>query len=123
MPGTWPGFILAEAWATRMGFGIHSIYLGHQGSICDVRNDPIGCGQAWFLRLVLLPLLFRWLEGRMWRAWERSTASTPSDEHEQSSRDSSPITTPRHAVLDATPEQTKVKKRAAPGGAPPDFKL
>ena len=70
-PQLWPAVVAAEAWATSAGFGIHSIFLGHQGSICDVRIDPVGCGQAYILRLVLFPILFLMVAKRGWRLYEK----------------------------------------------------
>lgn len=64
----WPLLLLVEAGATRMGFGIHSVYLGHQGSICDVRVDPVGCSQSYAIRLVAGPLIYRGLDTLVWRA-------------------------------------------------------
>ena len=64
----WPLFLLAEVCATRGGFGVHSVFLGHQGSICDVRTDPAACTQAYVLRLVVLPLAFAKADGFLWKA-------------------------------------------------------
>ena len=45
-PRAWPLVALAELIATRHGFGVHSVFLGHQGSICDLRTEPLECGKA-----------------------------------------------------------------------------
>ena len=134
-PGVWPVIVLTEAWATRMGFGIHSVFLGHQGSICDVRADPVGCSKAYILRLVLLPLLFRWVEGGLWVRWERArsvrqdVATEPPpgvdgahDPAPSTSLNASPVLTRHLQGADATPE-AKLVKRRVPVGSPPDFKL
>ena len=63
----WPLILLAEICATRMGFGIHSVFLGHQGSICDVRKEPYDCGLAYFKRMVVGPILFVFLERCLWK--------------------------------------------------------
>ena len=68
MPQVWPVILLAEMGAVAMGFGIHSCFLGHQGSICDVRIDPLECSKAYITRLVLGPIVFRAVEGSIWRA-------------------------------------------------------
>jgi hypothetical protein len=44
------------------------VYLGHQGSVCDVRTDVAGCGQAYVLRLLVGPIVFLALEASLWRA-------------------------------------------------------
>lgn len=67
LPQSWPVMLLAELWATRQGFGIHSVFLGHQGSICDIRTDPATCGRAYVIRLVICPTLTRALDGLLWR--------------------------------------------------------
>lgn len=101
VPTLWPAIVIAEAWATSMGFGIHSVFLGHQGSICDVRADPSGCGQAYVLRLVLMPWLFCAIERSAWRAYaaERASDFTPQ---------SSPVLKHRAmtAAVSSTPEKS-----------------
>ncbi|KAH8051946.1 hypothetical protein JL722_10391 [Aureococcus anophagefferens] len=80
--GAWPLVVVAEVAATRAGFGIHSVFLGHQGSICDVRapGEFGTCAQAYLVRLVVLPVLFSQLDGLLWRclAARRRRAGAPS---------------------------------------------
>lgn len=130
MPGAWPVMLLTEAMATQMGFGIHSVFLGHQGSICDVRKDPIGCGQTYVFKILMMPVLVRWAEGALWRYIvkdeEQSKLSSPSRD------DDSPVFTRRGALatnecaITRTPEPEKLVKRRTPvgvDGPPPEFKL
>jgi len=67
VPQSWPVILLAELWATLQGFGVHSVFLGHQGSICDVRTDAVTCGRAYVTRLVVGPVVFKVLDGTFWR--------------------------------------------------------
>ena len=133
IPGIWPAILLAEIMATRMGFGIHSVFLGHQGSICDVRTDPAGCGLMYVFKIFLLPMIVRWVEGALWSYLE-STALAGGDnkEHGHSEGvDDSPLPTRRAALasdgsaVTRTPEAAKlVMRRPPPGvGGPPEFKL
>ena len=122
-PRAWPVFLLAEIVATRMGFGIHSIFLGHQGSICDLRVDPAGCGPAYVLRVFGMPIVSRWLEGCLWRAWDGPVVSAREEspsESPTSSKNASPMVTRRAANLE-TPEM-KARRRITADG-PSDFKL
>ena len=133
IPGIWPAILLAEIMATRMGFGIHSVFLGHQGSICDVRTDPAGCGLMYVFKIFLLPMIVRWVEGALWSYLE-STALVGGDNKEHSHSegvDDSPLPTRRAALasdgsaVTRTPEAAKlVMRRPPPGvGGPPEFKL
>ena len=58
------------------------VFLGHQGSICDVRapGEFGACAQAYLVRLVVLPVLFSQLDGLLWRclAARRRRAGAPS---------------------------------------------
>ena len=115
-PGTWPIFLLVEMGATASGFGIHSVFLGHQGSICDVRIEPFSCGQAYFIRLLLLPLIFRQVEGRIWgalgRSWQQEkTSPSVTKILATSQRDESPAPKPSPAT--ATTTEPKRRKAAS----------
>ena len=119
LPSAWPAFLLAEAWATSMGCGIHSVFLGHQGSICDIRADPLGCGMAYVLRLLLLPWVFCGIEGLLWRFWDGKQPAVRGERVKDDS--SSPIVSCRNKA-DAMPEGKTVKKRAPNLGGPTVFK-
>jgi len=109
MPQAWPLIAVAEAWATRSGFGIHSVFLGHQGSICDVRTDPVGCGTAYALRLLLLPVVGCSIEGWFWRAWSKRGAARA--EEGDSSAETTPELSPSAHPVFGTPD---LKRRPAP---------
>ena len=121
-PHFWPLVVLAEAWATSAGFGIHSIFLGHQGSICDVRVDPVGCGQAYVLRLVVVPLAGAMLASILWRRYD-ALAACASREDEKGC-DASPVARRPTTTINTTPEWS-LKRRQVPASAegPSEFKL
>ena len=83
-----------------------------------MRVDAIGCGQAYVIRLVLLPVAFQLLEGCMWRAWLPPVLA--HDKSPTSSDDVSPVVT-RRGTYD-TPEM-KVRKRPPAIDGLSDFKL
>mmetsp|Transcript_30603 Transcript_30603/g.97893 ORF Transcript_30603/g.97893 Transcript_30603/m.97893 type:complete len:238 (+) Transcript_30603:56-769(+) len=129
-PRAWPLVALAELIATRHGFGVHSVFLGHQGSICDLRTEPLECGKAYALRLLLLPWLFCKLEPRAWRAYCGWTAQRHSKCAEGGGSPSKSPRTPspcRARAGDNTPEKALkalARRRPPVEGAPPDgFKL
>jgi hypothetical protein len=123
-PHIWPLVLLAEAAATRAGFGIHSVFLGHQGSICDVRVDPVGCGQSYAIRLVLFPVLGMMVAKTGWRMYEIRAASSKKDDADVGPYpDMSPVTRRRTATVDTTPEPTLKKRHPSNMDGPPLFKL
>ena len=102
VPQAWPAIALAEAWATSAGFGIHSVFLGHQGSICDLRVDPVGCGQTYVLKLVLLPVAYATASGWGWRLYEQRAGAPPPAARRRTAK-----------AGDTTPEAT-LKRRHSP---------
>ena len=121
-PYLWPIFVIAEAWSTNLGFGIHSIFLGHQGSICDIRTDLYGCGQAYLLRLVAFPLVFCTIEAKLWRLYAKSRAlkEDAAGRSSPESTRSSPVPARFKDTLRGTPEKPGAKQ---PELNPSQFKL
>ena len=113
VPQAWPAIALAEAWATSAGFGIHSVFLGHQGSICDLRVDPVGCGQTYAFKLMLGPAVFSRAASFAWRLYEQRAPGKVVEEAASVPDASSPL---KHRLTtkagDTTPE--RLNRRHSP---------